>query len=222
MPPKAPRGDKKDDKKDAAPGGGLASSADIFTFIGILILLSVFANALMVRLNSGGQGFGWAGEAWEEATTFYSSFKPLSAALSIMLGGVVAYLVTKVNAVRAEERKLLYPEKEESKEEVMNKKWQNVVDHLESDSPNDWKFAIIEADIILDEMLDSMGYHGDTVGDKLKKIEKSDFSTIDKAWEAHKVRNQIAHEGSAFAITKAEAVRVIELYKDVFQEFYFI
>jgi hypothetical protein len=87
---------------------------------------------------------------------------------------------------------------------------------------SDWKFAIIEADIMLDEMLTTMGYKGDTVGEKLKQVERSDFSTVEKAWEAHKVRNQIAHEGSAFSITKPEAVRVIELYKDVFEEFFII
>jgi hypothetical protein len=37
------------------------------------------------------------------------------------------------------------------------KKWQNIVAHIDSPNANDWKLAIIEADIILAEMLERMG-----------------------------------------------------------------
>ncbi len=103
-----------------------------------------------------------------------------------------------------------------------NLKWERVVAHSESDNPGDWRLAILEADILLDEMTMSMGYHGETLGDRLKGIEKSDFTTIDMAWEAHKVRNQIAHEGSDFLITQREAKRVVGLYRRVFEEFRYI
>lgn len=101
------------------------------------------------------------------------------------------------------------------------KKWERVVKHIESVNPNDWKIAIIEADAILDEMVDSMGYHGETLGEKLKAIEQSDFTTIKKAWEAHKVRNLIAHEAS-FQMDEREARRVVALYQSVFEEFRYI
>jgi ribosomal protein L14E/L6E/L27E len=60
---------------------------------------------------------------------------------------------------------------------------------------------------------------GDTLGERLKAVEQSDFDTIDKAWEAHKVRNKLAHEGGDFILTQREAKRIIALYKDVFDEF---
>lgn len=100
-------------------------------------------------------------------------------------------------------------------------KWERVQKHIESPNPNDWKIAIIEADAILDEMVDSMGYNGETLGEKLKGVEQSDFTTINNAWEAHKVRNVIAHEAS-FQIDEREARRVIELYRSVFEEFRYI
>ena len=75
---------------------------------------------------------------------------------------------------------------------------------------------------MLDEMLQRMGYRGESVGDKLKTIEESDFTSINEAWEAHKVRNQIAHRGSDFLITQREARRVADLYKRVFEEFRYI
>jgi len=59
------------------------------------------------------------------------------------------------------------------------------------------------------------------LGDKMKKIDRSDFLTLDDAWEAHKVRNRIAHE-PGFEISQHEARRVIGLFKKVFDEFDFI
>lgn len=105
---------------------------------------------------------------------------------------------------------------------VKNERWEGVVKLMNSYNENDWKQAIIEADTILENMVDRMGYDGETIGDKMKKIEPSDFVTLDSAWEAHRVRNKIAHSGSMFKLTKDEAERVIGLYKKVFQEFYYI
>ncbi len=107
-------------------------------------------------------------------------------------------------------------------EDVHNRRWANVQSLINSHSVNDWRQAIIEADIILEEMLDKMGYKGDSIGDKLKTVEKSDFITLNKAWEAHKIRNRIAHKGSDYILTKDEAEQAIGSYAEVFKEFYFI
>lgn len=100
-----------------------------------------------------------------------------------------------------------------------NKKWLLVEEHINSEDPNKWKLAILEADIILSELLDSLSLPGESVGEKLKAVEESDFDSIENAWEAHKIRNAIAHQGSDFLITQREAKRIIGLYKKVFEEF---
>ena len=105
---------------------------------------------------------------------------------------------------------------------TQNKRWEKIEEHINSENPSDWRLAILECDIILDEMLTKMSYHGETIADKLKAVEKSDFLSIDKAWEAHRVRNAIAHGGSNFEISDREARRVVSLYEDVFKEFHFI
>lgn len=103
-----------------------------------------------------------------------------------------------------------------------NKKWLKVVEHVSSSNPSDWRLAILEADILLNEVLDKMGYHGVTIGEKLKSVERSDFDHLNDAWEAHKTRNMIAHEGSDFRLSQSEAKAVIAKYERVFKEFYFI
>ena len=66
-----------------------------------------------------------------------------------------------------------------------------------------------------------LGYQGENLGERLKAIEPSDFITLQAAWDAHKVRNQIAHETN-FQLSKREVRRVIGLYEQVFREFKYI
>ncbi len=99
-----------------------------------------------------------------------------------------------------------------------NQRWEEVVHHVESENPNDWRLAIIEADIILEETLNKLGYAGLTIGDKLKQASPQFFKTIEDAWKAHKVRNEIAHRGSDFILTKRLARETIEQYRRVFEE----
>ena len=56
------------------------------------------------------------------------------------------------------------------------------------------------------------------LGNKLKEVARGDFESIDEAWEAHKIRNIIAHSGSDYILTQREAKRVIDLYTKVFTE----
>lgn len=90
--------------------------------------------------------------------------------------------------------------------------------HLESNNPNDWKLAIIEADIILDDLLKRKGYVGVSLGDRLKSISPSSLASLDDAWQAHKVRNQIAHAGADFVLTQKIARETIVQYERVFKE----
>jgi hypothetical protein len=105
---------------------------------------------------------------------------------------------------------------------IENTRWQSVQAHLSSENPNDWKLAIIEADVLLDRMLDKAGYTGATIGDKLKSATNRSFATLDDAWEAHRVRNQIAHGGSDFVLTHRIAQDTLIKYERVFREFSFI
>ncbi len=78
--------------------------------------------------------------------------------------------------------------------------------------------AIIEADLLLEDVITQMGYQGQSLGEKLKSIEQADFPMLQLAWEAHKVRNKIAHEGEKFILTQREARRVIDLFEVVLKD----
>jgi len=91
--------------------------------------------------------------------------------------------------------------------------------HIDSENPTDWKLAIIEADIVLDQTLKDRGYAGTSLGERLRNITPKQLASIDDAWDAHRVRNKIAHEGADFVLTKRIAEETIARYMNVFREF---
>ncbi len=99
-----------------------------------------------------------------------------------------------------------------------NEAWENIRAKFLSANQSDWRLAIIEADIYMDKLLDARGYHGDTVSDKLKQITPAELGSIQIAWEAHKVRNRIAHDGASFVLTQPEARRVLSYFEIVFRD----
>ena len=104
-------------------------------------------------------------------------------------------------------------------EEKKNEKWEQIIRLINTENQSDWRLAILEADVMLDELLRFAGYHGDSVGEMLKSVEKSDFLSIENAWEAHKIRNRIAHDGSGYLLNEREAKQTIANFEKVFKEF---
>jgi hypothetical protein len=75
---------------------------------------------------------------------------------------------------------------------------------------------------MLFDLLVQLNFKGESLGDKLKSANRDNFHSLSLAWEAHNIRNKIAHEGSSFELPLREAKRVISLYESIFQEFGFI
>ncbi len=151
--------------------------------------------------------------------SFISFLKLLSLLVSIIFILWIVYLIKNLTKLRMNEKALMYPEITTPDSVEINPRWCKIINYIESLNENDWRLAIVDADIMLDDLLDKLSLPGDTIGDKLKAVEKSDFTTIDNAWEAHKMRNQVAHGGSEFMLNQREARRIVELYRTVFEEF---
>lgn len=103
-----------------------------------------------------------------------------------------------------------------------NARWERVRELANTQNESDWRLAILEADIMLDDLLKQQGYRGDSIGERLRDANPLQFSTLDLAWQAHKVRNEVAHAGEGFHLSEREANATIDLYRRVFEEFKFI
>lgn len=106
--------------------------------------------------------------------------------------------------------------------QTVNPRWAQIEKNMQSHNVSEWRFAILEADILLYDMLSQMGYEGNSIGEILKNVDKANFVTLDDAWKAHRIRNIIAHEGANYELSRDEAERTIRLFKRVFDEFYFV
>lgn len=141
-------------------------------------------------------------------------------ALSVIGLFIIVYVTVRLFDLRERERKfystlLLTPE---ASGEV-HARWKHIEMLAGGTSASEWREAIIEADIMLDDVLSQQGYTGVGIGEKLKSVDPAHFSTLQDAWEAHKVRNQIAHEGSSFNLSAELARRTIARFANVFREF---
>jgi hypothetical protein len=161
------------------------------------------------------------------AATWWFVFSILSFVVSALLLVGFVYAFIRFSELRALEEEALREAERIFKQTRAatrdeHTKWQEITTHASSESPNDWRLAIIEADIMLDDLLDSLGYSGSSVGEKLKTARPEAFQSIEDAWSAHKVRNTIAHRGSDFVLTKRATGEAIAQYQRVFEEFKFI
>lgn len=151
-------------------------------------------------------------------------FSLIMTIVSLILASILIYSILRLRQIRNEEREYYesFIAVADDAPAYSNTRWELIEQLWGSANETDWRQAIIEADILLDEMLTTQGYAGVSVGDKLKQIEASDFNTLQQAWDAHKVRNNIAHQGSNYVLTKRDVDQALRSYEQVFKEFFFI
>ncbi|MDO8565255.1 MAG: hypothetical protein Q7R67_01350 [bacterium] len=218
------------DKKKLPVSPGVSPMEELIFVLGGLLLLGVILTQLTSYLGS----IGWG--TWETSGTrildswfypFWPTWKIIAVVLTAVCTPWAIYSIRKIIKIEEEEQKMFGSPKEESlleeltedaPKEKENEKWVKVTEHAHSENPSDWRLAIIEADVMLEEALRLAGYHGDGVGEMLKSAEPGDMQNLDVAWEAHKVRNRIAHDGSDFQLNSRETRRTIELFEAVLIE----
>ncbi len=80
------------------------------------------------------------------------------------------------------------------KREVIRRRHQ-IEEMLNSNNIHELKQAVFEADKLVDYILKSYGYAGETFADRLRSArEYIDRSLYNQIWEGHKIRNLLAHE----------------------------
>ena len=149
----------------------------------------------------------------------------LGLTLSVIFLAFIVYTRIRIVFVEHEgfgrEASMLTP-LEEPELETGNSRWEHIVMLAASANESDWRRAIIEADVMLGDLLTEQGYRGSTIGEQLKDANPLQFSTLDLAWKAHKMRNDIAHGGEQLVLSERDVRATIDQYGRVFEEFNFI
>ena len=133
--------------------------------------------------------------------------------ISLLLGILFITVMVKINRLIATKtnltKELIPPPPATS---GLNARWNEIEKHINSTREGEWKFAIIEADKLTDEILKGAGFQGDTMGDRLMNIQPGQLTTLQNLWEAHKIRNRLVHDTNYF-LRYTEAKRAVGLYE---------
>lgn len=99
----------------------------------------------------------------------------------------------------------------------VEKKWLVIAKRLETPNAADWKLGIIEAENLIEEILTRMGFAGETFGDRLKKLDKSQLPSLDDLIQAHQVRQNIIHDPD-YHLDFEQTARAISIYERALRE----
>lgn len=151
---------------------------------------------------------------------FVLPFQNLLGTLAAVLLAGIFWTTIKINEIHhAEHKKYDAIPIEETEAKGRMIQWKVVLEHITSENPAEWKLAILEADNMLDEILEDKGYFGDTLADKLKAMSPTKIASYNDVWEAHKLRNQIAHGGAIdMELSKKTARDAVANFGNAFKE----
>ncbi len=93
--------------------------------------------------------------------------------------------------------------------ELVATRWQ-AIDQMTTTGGSGLKNAVSEADKLLDYVMKQQGTAGDTMAERLKRCE-SRLSDKEAVWQAHKLRNHLAHEVS-FDLVVSQAKQAIAAF----------
>ncbi len=215
------------DKK--AKSGGGSNDMGLYIIIGIMIIAITVFGITQPIFNTDSAVSG-----------VFDFFKPIinfiinphtwtvlgivSSSISIFFIGIIIFSLVRMREIQIHEKHELEHEIREAlirdQEAIKNDnpRWHYILTLIESPNESDWRVAIIEADTMLDEILDKKGMVGETLSEKLEQARSNGYAFIQGAWDAHIIRNQIAHQGSDFTLTQIEGRRVIRMYQSFFEE----
>lgn len=96
-------------------------------------------------------------------------------------------------------------------------RWLSIEKRMKTMQEAEYKLAIIEADKLFDDLLRRMMYPGKDMGERMKNLNEDFLPSINRVWDAHKIRNYIAHSPD-YHIDYSDAERAINNYKQAFKE----
>jgi hypothetical protein len=129
--------------------------------------------------------------------------------VAVVIGLAILFLL--VRGIGRFFRKLFAPKLEGLNRGVIQSRW-NEIEKMGEGGGVNLKVAVMEADALLDYALKALAMPGNTLGERLK-FAAYKFPKINNVWNAHRLRNQMAHEAS-FYLDPVMARKALRDFKD--------
>jgi len=95
--------------------------------------------------------------------------------------------------------------------------WEKIKAKAETNPPASYVLTIIEADTFVDDVLKRLGLPGNTMMERLEKLNSQEFSKLEDLRRAHRIRNALVHR-PGFTVTREQAVEMMETYEAFLSE----
>ena len=106
---------------------------------------------------------------------------------------------------------------EDTQKLATRKRWAEIVKKVQTQGATGYALALIEADVLLEHTLGRIGIVGKNIAERLKTLSTDEISNINGVWDAHALRNRIAHE-SGFVPSSAEITQALSAYKQALED----
>ena len=100
--------------------------------------------------------------------------------------------------------------------EVYQAKFLEIENKFKKENPASYVTTVINGDKLLDKAMMEMGVPGKTMGDRLKRCGDK-FTNLNGVWQAHKLRNAIAHETDV-EVSYKRAYNALAIYKQALKD----
>ncbi len=100
---------------------------------------------------------------------------------------------------------------------VILKHWTSIVHRANTGSPENLRWAVLEADSLVDLALKELRLPGDTMADRLANFRSEQIKSLDKLWDAHRLRNELAHT-PGFKLSAKQAEKALIAFRDFLKE----
>lgn len=101
------------------------------------------------------------------------------------------------------------------------KRWSKIRERLRSNDEDDFKVAVIEANLFLNELLKEKGCEGIDVKEKLERLGEDVISNFDDFLEVYKTYKFVSEDPS-YHLTKKEAERFLDVYEAIMKDLGFL
>lgn len=91
--------------------------------------------------------------------------------------------------------------------------WGGILARVKVGTQDAMRYAILEADSLVDHFLKKAGFEGEYMADRLMQIVPERVPSLERAWKAHKLRNELAHTPGV-TVTVEETKEALTAFRD--------
>lgn len=99
---------------------------------------------------------------------------------------------------------------------IGKRKWRKVTARLDTGNAAEYKLAVMEANVMLDDLLKKMRVKGNTIEERLQNVSDIVMPNIEELQKAQIIRNNIVYDPD-YRLSFAEARKVMESYEKAFR-----